>query len=321
MKRFHLLTAATCALLCSGSPTFAEDPKEDKLEVTVAILPHAFLVKSIGGDKVNINTLVGKGMDPHQFAITPAQTIALSGADVYFSSDMPFEDQFMDKITAGAKGLKIVKINRGITFLDGQCFHEDHDHGHEEEGEVVEPAVDPEAVEDEHDHDHEHHDHGIDPHTWTSPALLMIQADTIQKALAEAAPEHAKEFSDNLDTLFAEILEVDDEIAARLKPHKGKAFFVFHPAFGYFANQYGLVEWPIEVSGKKPTPKQLLTTIKEAGAAKAKTLFIEPQFDTSVTKEVARQIGSTVTMVDPLSEDLLNSLKEFAKDLEKSFAE
>ena len=295
-----------CSTMAEDAP--AEASADGKIKVTVAIPPYAYLVDAVGGDLVDITTLVDAGQDPHSFNLTPAQTIKLAGSDIFFNSGMPFEEQFIFEISAEAPELKILYINEGLELLEGACLH-DH-HAHEEEGEH----------EEEEGHE-EHHGHTApDPHTWTSPAYLGMQAITIYEALVDQAPEKEEQLKKNLSDILAKIAKVDAEIVATLKPHKGKSFYTFHPAWGYFAKQYGMTEQAIEVEGKQPTPKQLLKIIEEAGANNAKAIFIEPQFDTAAAKQVAKEINAEIKSVDPLKQDILGTLSGFSKDLAEALS-
>ena len=322
MKMKALPTLLAFAVLSLPLTSNAEDAPavegvEKKIGVTVAIPPYHFIVKAVGGDLVDITTLVDAGQDPHSFNLTPNQTIKLAESDIFFTSGMPFEEQFIFEISAEAPDLKILFINEGLELLESACLHDHHAHEEEVEGEGAE------GEEDGHDHHHDHHhDHGgSDPHTWTSPAYLGMQAITVYEALVEVAPEKEEQLKANLEKVLGKISEADKKIAANLKPHKGKAFYVFHPAFSYFAKQYGLTELAIEVEGKQPTPKQLLKIIEEAGASNAKAIFIEPQFDTSAAKQVAKEIGAEIKLVDPLQEDILTTLLEFSNGLAETLAE
>ena len=302
MRSLLLLPVITFALLVSHSQAQNEAPtdsaaeaKPAKIKVTVPIPPYAFLVKAIGGEHVDVMTLIDASQDPHSFNLTPKQTIEIGESDLFITSGMEFEEQFIYNIADELPDLKWADINKGLEMIESVCIH----HGDEEE-------------EDEH-HEHEHA--LPDPHTWTSPSYLGMQAITVSEALTKLAPNQKDAFNANLVSVLEKIQQVERQVAATLKPHKGKDFYVFHPAFGYFSREYGLNEKAIEVGGKQPTARQLLEIIQEAGADKAKAIFIEPQFESTAAREVAKQIGAKIVMVDPLQEDILGTLTEFSKNL------
>jgi zinc transport system substrate-binding protein len=88
---------------------------------------------------------------------------------------------------------------------------------------------------------------------------------------------------------------------------------VYHPAFGYFADAYGLKQVPVEVEGKEPSARQLAAFIERAKAAGAKVIFVQPQFSTKSAEAVARSIGGAVVPMDPLATDYLANLERTAE--------
>lgn len=100
-------------------------------------------------------------------------------------------------------------------------------------------------------------------------------------ALAAVDPEHASVYRANLKKVSAVLEQLQKDNQQLLAPYRGSTFFVFHPAFGYFAHAYGLHQEAVEVAGKSPTPKQLRALIQKARADKVKVIFVQPQFDRS----------------------------------------
>ena len=80
---------------------------------------------------------------------------------------------------------------------------------------------------------------------------------------------------------------LDAQLRQALKPFRGQTFYVFHPAFGYFADAYHLQQKSVETEGKSPTPRQLLALIKQARAEGVKIIFLQPQFDVHAAEAVA----------------------------------
>ena len=172
------------------------------------------------------------------------------------------------------------------------------------------------------EHDHAGHaDHGgaPDPHVWLSPPLLKTQAENIAAALIEADPANADEYRQNLAALLERIEAVHGRIERKLAPYRGRSFYVFHPGFGYFADAYGLHEVAIEAGGRSPAPKQLKSLIEKAQSERAKTIFVQPQFDPNSAKAIADAIGGEVVPIDGLKRDVLHNLEDIAAKIEKSF--
>ncbi|MBR4328869.1 MAG: zinc ABC transporter substrate-binding protein, partial [Candidatus Riflebacteria bacterium] len=93
---------------------------------------------------------------------------------------------------------------------------------------------------------------------------------------------------------------------------------VFHPAFGYFANKYGMIQKAVEIEGKEPAPRQLGELIRNCRNEGIKVIFVQKQFPVSTAKTIAASIGGSVVAIDPLSEDYLNNLRTIAESVADS---
>ncbi len=281
-----------------------DDPNTERrtpaaLEVYVSIPPQKYFAERVGGKHVSVRALLAPGQSPHVFEPTP-QVIARAGqADVFFKINMPFEAQVVDKLAASTKNLHIVDTSAGIQRVAGAVCTDPHHH-HDEAG---------------NEHAHAHDGDEIDPHIWMDPTLVKTMAANMRDALAELDPAHAEDYAANYAALAADLDALDADIAAQLAPAKGKAFFVFHPACGYFARRYGLRQVAIEAGGKAPHARQLATLIEEARAAGAKLIFVQPQFDTSNAEVIAKAINGAVAPLDPLAENYLENLRQMAAEI------
>ena len=296
------ISAGMLLLASCGDPEpISKDRADGKLSVFVSIPPQAGFVQAIGGEHVVVQSFAGEGQDPHQISVSPKQMSQLGKAHVYFSVGMPFEELLLKKVAGQPNAPELVDTTAGVAgrdFIEG-CTH-DHDHDHDEEG---------------HDHDHDH-DHGeTDPHIWLAPKQIKTQVQTIAASLKKLAPDHADEFDANLAAYLKKLDALDLAISDKLDPHLGSTFFVYHPAFGYFADAYGLYQEPVETGGQNPTPKGLTEFIAKAKEQEAKVIFVQPQFDKSNAETVAKEIGGRVVPLDPLAEDVLGNLETIAESI------
>ena len=260
-----------------------------KTQIFVTVPPQAYLVERIGGDAVEVHTLVDKGQDPHTFEPTPRQAASLAGASLFFTVDIPFEKQLAAKVAASNRNLRIVDSAKGIVRL---------------------PLT-------ESDH-HEAHGNEADPHLWLDTDNLRIMADNMAAAMKGAMPERKDALQKNLALLQRDISELDKRLAATLTPHRGKTFYVFHPAFGYFAKAYGLKQKAVEVSGKSPAPRQLSALIRQAREDRVHTIFVQPQFDSKSAATVAKAISGSVVPIDPLDREVLRNLTTISTAIDHS---
>jgi zinc transport system substrate-binding protein len=160
-----------------------------------------------------------------------------------------------------------------------------------------------------HDHAGEHE--GLpDPHTWTDPRLAARMVERIAETLARLDPEGAEGYEARAAELQAELLALHEEIAARLAPVGGRAFIVFHPSWGYFADAYGLVQLPIEVRGSEPGPRGLAEIIRRGREAGASAVFVQQQFSQRSALAVAQALDAEVVEADPLALDYIANLRE-----------
>jgi zinc transport system substrate-binding protein len=203
--------------------------------------------------------------------------------------------------------------------------HDDHEHAHGDHAAHDHAPHDPAGHGHKHGHDHDHqghdhhgHDHGEmpDPHVWMSPPLLKTIAGNMTEALAEADPEHAADYRAAGESLIEEIDALHEQISGALAPYQGETFYVFHPAFGYFAETYGLQQVAVETGGQSPTPRQLRGLIEQARADGVDVIFVQEQFDRRSAETVAQAIGGAVVPVDPLEEDVLATLRRLAEQLQ-----
>ncbi len=147
---------------------------------------------------------------------------------------------------------------------------------------------------------------------------MKIQAANICDALSRLAPQYADAFEENLKGFVADLDLVDEQISKILSPLKGSRFYVYHPAFGYFGESYGLFQIAVEMEGKEPSPKQLSRLIDRAKKDGVRVIFLQPQYAKGNAEVIAKAIGGAVIPINPLPRDYLKSLKEMAEALKKA---
>ncbi|NLX95265.1 MAG: zinc ABC transporter solute-binding protein [Rhodopirellula sp.] len=291
----YLFVAAS--LLLSVGCTRSSDPSSapTKLIVAVSVPPQVWLVEQVGGEHVEVLPLVQPSDDPHTYQPSDAQVSRVMQADVYFRVGVPFESGAWFEAIRSSGKIPIVDTREGAALIPMQS------HAHHEE-----------ADDHGHDDDHEHHA-GADPHIWLSPRLLRIQAGTIARTLADIDPARRAEYEGNLADLARRLDELDAKIHALLDPLAGKAFFVFHPAWGYFAAEYGLEQIAVEIEGKQPSDAELTELAQKARQLGAKVIFVQPQITGRAAEALATAVGARVETLDPLAEDVAANLLSAAE--------
>ena len=284
-------------------------PSGDKPLVVVSIPPQEFLVRRIAGEAVDVHVLVKPGDDPHHYQPTQREMVRVSDAEVYFTTGVDFEHVLVPKLREMTPDLPIVDTTRDI----GRIAMEDHqeDHHHEDPHLHSEPGSQSRG----------HQEGQMDPHVWLSPLNASKQAAVIAEVLSKQMPEHAERFQENLRALQADLQAVHAEIRDALGALEGRKLYVFHPAFGYFAREYGLEQVAVEAAGKSPGPQRIRRLIELAKADGVKVIFVHPQFSDAGAKAIANEIGGAVVPLDPLAGDYIANLRRIAESVRESFGQ
>jgi len=289
-----MMTLGANALFARGNPETVSDGKPI---VVVSILPQAYFVERIAGTRVTPLVLVGPGQSPHAYEPTPRQMAELSKAALWLTIDSEFETALKPKVAALYKDLSVVDTTVGIEYRSMES--------HQHEGEAEAGHTDDE-------------EEGKDPHVWLGRQAVKAMAANIREALSAFDPAGAALYSKNHDAFIDDVDTVFDSLKTILAPLEGKPVFVYHPAFGYFLDEFGIEQEDVETGGKEPTQKTLAVLIEEARADEAKVIFVQAQFPTSAAQTVATAIGGVVVSIDPLAPDWMENIKRIGAALTKA---
>lgn len=283
------------------------------LQVAVSVPPQAYFVRRIGGPRVQVEVMIPPGYSHVDYPLTPRKMAVLSHADLYVKVGHPgfeFEGRQIDPFLAELPAVRVVDMSRGMRFLDTASA----EGGYPEVGE-----------EEAHEHGGHGHSHGgSDPHVWVAPATVATAAVNIAEGLAAADPGHAAEYRANLRRFLADIRGLDREIRARLGhgagsgAGAGRAFLVYHPTWGYFADQYGLTQIAIEEEGREPSASRLISLIERARAEGVRVIFVQEGFPRKSAQVIAEAVGGRVVTADPQRYDWLDNLRDVAAEMSKA---
>ena len=289
-KRFFIgIFAISGAFLLIGS---LDVQAGKKLTVFVSIAPQKYFVHQIGQERVDVEIMVPPGASPATYEPKPRQMAALSKTPVYFAIGVPFEKNWLKKITAANPNMRVVHTDHGIQKIPMNA-HRHAAEPHTEKGHHGEP----------------------DPHIWLSPELVKVQARTIRDALQEVDPAHRSVYDTNYKAFVSTLAALDAEFRNMFVDKQGLQFMVFHPSWGYFARTYGLKQVAVEIEGKDPKPAQLKALIEHAKDNGIKIIFVQPQFSSKSAKLVAKEIGGQVVVADPLAQDWSGNLRQVVREI------
>jgi zinc transport system substrate-binding protein len=239
----------------------------EELTVTVSIPPQKYVVDKISGGRVKVNVLIPKGADPHNFSLKPQDALALSKSTLYIGIGFPFEDSTLKQIAVSYKNLRIIDTSKDIVKIE--------EHGHE-----------------------------LDPHIWISPENMLIIARSTFVALAEANPADKAFYEAGLSAFTEEIDALNARFTALFsKGNIPKSFLVYHPALGYFADDYDLTQLSVEADGKPPKAAELAALIDAAKRDNIRLFIIQPAHAGGAAQTVAGELGIKPRQIDILSED------------------
>lgn len=258
------------------------------ISVAVTIPPYREFAEAIGGDRVTVMVMVPAGASPHTYEPTPGQLRALAGTSLYLTvgSGIEFEEAWMESLTAVNPGMQVVDTSAGITFLcpDGG------DAAVSATGACADDTI------------------RYDPHVWLSPANARIITRNIADAYIAYAPDDAVYFEQQWAAYDAELDQLDQEIKETLNETAGTTILVYHPAWRYYAERYGLNMHAVETDGKEPSPnklREIITTAEENGIP---AIFVSPESPTRNAAAIADEIGGTVVYASPLAENYTDNL-------------
>ncbi len=299
---------------------------QDRIQAMVSIAPQKYFAERIGGEMIDTTVLLPPGANPHTFEPKPSQIRKMGQADLYMAIGVEYENALLPRIKSTHPDLDIVHLDRGIQKISmlQDCGHgHDHDHDHHSEHNHGHDHENNHHNGHNHEHDHHNgHDHGhegLDPHVWLSPDLAMIIADNVYRALSEAMPQAETEFKENYLSFIRELLELDQEIKSIFNDvPPGNKFMVFHPAWGYFARAYGLVQVPVEVEGREPRSADLKELIDTAREENIKVVFVSPQFSKRSAETIADSIDGETVSIDPLAENWKENMLTVAEKFRKA---
>jgi len=295
---FFLIFCISIIILPSCSAPANDDISINQLTITVSILPQKYFIERIGGNHVEVNVMVGPGESPHSYEPKAAQMTALSQSVVYFKIGVEFEAVWMERMQSINPDMRIMDLSEDIVKIEMATHDQDEGGSDKENAES-------------------HHDEVLDPHIWTSPENGRVIAQKVFETLADLDPLHQEEYRSNLEHLLADIQNLQDDIQTSISGLENREFMAFHPAWGYFADEFNLTQIPIEVGGTEPSAQELAQVIQEAKNKNIRVIFAQPEFSTRSAEYIASEIGGKVILISPLAEDWLENLRQVADTMGK----
>lgn len=274
------------------------------VKVVTSIKPVHSLVAAVMQGVGTPDLIVEGAGSPHTYALKPSQAKQLQEADLVFwmSHDLEaFLEKSIDGIATKAVSVPLME-SRGLMtlgFREGGAFD---DHGHDEHDDHDEHDKDDDHDHEKHD-DHDEHDHGeVDPHVWLDPENAKAMVHEIEEALAKADPANAATYESNAEAVMAKLDSLVAEIDSELQPVKGRGYIVFHDAYQYFENRFGVSAiGSITVSPEVLPGAERISDLQEkVRSLDATCVFSEPQFEPKLVATVTENTNARTGVLDPL---------------------
>ena len=258
-KRFFLLWAIGLALAIASTPLRAQAP-QNPIKVVASFSILGDFVKNVGGNRVEVTTLVGVDGDVHVYTPAPADARKISDADLLVINGLGLEGWLPRLLQVSSARAPIVTASQGIAPLK---------FGSE-----------------------------ADPHAWQSVANAKSYVANIRDALIAAAPADAESFRKNTESYLAKLDALDREVrraVTQIPPSRRKVIST-HDAFGYFASAYGIqFIAPIGVSTEsEASAKDIAAIVAQIRAEKIPAVFLERLSDPRLIRRIAAETGARI---------------------------
>ncbi len=247
---------------CTNASMSPPQPDEGGLRVIATTTIVANVVRQVGGELVQVETLLPVGADPHAFDPAPRDLANIAGAHLIFANGAGLEAFLQPLLENAEAAARVVDLSRGIDLLEGTGA-----------------------------------EHGSDPHVWMDPHNVLVWVENIRAALSQADPPHAGAYQENADRYSAELDALDAWIREQIAaiPEANRKLVTDHLIFGYFARRYGLEQIGAVVPGystlSSPSAKELAaieTAVREYGV---KAVFVGESVNPNMAQRLADDAG------------------------------
>jgi zinc transport system substrate-binding protein len=258
------LAAATVAVLL-GVAVPAAGADGEPVKIAATIFPLYDIARNVGGAVAQVVLVLPPGASPHTFEPTPGAVRALSGARVLLVIGHGLDD-WAARLARGAGVRHLVRVDTGITLRRTG------------EGDRV------------------------DPHYWLSAPNAKAIARTVAGELTRLVPDRRVEIERSLAVYLGRLDDADTQVRGLLGDLPSRRIATFHDAFAYFAGTYGLEVAAVfePYPGLEPSPQFVVEFQRRIRASGVRVVFTEPQLSVAALRPIARDLGVTLAILDPL---------------------
>jgi len=284
MKKTSLLSVIALIMItlilsgCANKATTTETT--EKPIIAVSIVPQKTFAEAVCGDMAEVIVMIPPGNSPSNYEPTPKEMEQFSNAKLYFALGVPTEEANIMPKAKEINEMKIIKL----------------------QDDVSEVYPDRELAPGKRD-----------PHIWLSPKRAVVMVQSIAREMGELDPTNKEKYEENAQLYITELENLDTQIKNALEDVKDRKFVVFHPAFGYLADDYDLQMYALEQDGKEATAQRLKEMVDLAKQENIKAIFYQAEISSKQAESFAEEIGGKTVQLAPLASNYIENLKNMVE--------
>jgi len=296
---FILLMVATLTTMgCLGG----NEDDDDRIQLVASIYPLGLFAREIGGDMVKVTTLIPENTELHGWQPGVSDILDADDADILVYNgaglDTWFHEDILDAIDIG--DALVIDTTHDMDFDSvSVVYHDDEGNDTTDEHGNDTTTLDDDHEEDGHDHDHG----GLDPHTWVSPYLAMLQAQEIYEALVEKDPGNEANYTHNWESLKERLQGIDGNYTSGLENRTSNEIFLSHAAFGHLSSRYGFHQHGVIglSADEQPSTTTLADLVDLMVEENVSVIFVDPiysdQYVQTLKVDLEDRTGGDVTIL------------------------
>jgi ABC-type Zn uptake system ZnuABC Zn-binding protein ZnuA len=321
--RLSIVSRATIAgafILATAGCGIGTADGADRPVVVATTTQVGSIAAELGGDAIDLTTLLSPGVEAHDFELTPAQGAALERADMILVSGAGLEDWLDDALETTGSTDRVRDLSEGVELREPG--EDEPTHGHDDEDGAHDDEDGAHDDEDGAHDDEDGHGHGdVDPHYWMSGPNAIVMVENARAALIEVAPDAADDIESRAEALIGRLEAADAEVRRLIGeiPEDRRKIVTDHDAVGYFVEEYGLEfvgsVFPTMDVSSEPSARDIETLVAQIRDAGVPAIFTESSVNPRLARAIANEAGARL-VAEPIYTDSLGEEGSGAETLD-----
>lgn len=255
---------------------------QNKLVIAVSFAPLANIVETIGGDEVEVITLLPSGTDPYNYTPKDKELKEFSRADYYFTEGSGVGRAWFPRFKKVKANVNVVDLSKGVVWISGK-------------------------------------NNEPDPFFWSSPKVVSQIASNVRATLSKLRPEKNDYFVLKLSHFLNRFNRADESLkrAVYRLPENLRVFVTTSPRYGYLTRDYKFLQKSVDVNEKNLTPKELKKVVETGRKNGVRFVFVTPKFNKKDVASIKKDLGAEVLVLDPMQYNFFENIKAITDALNK----